>query len=120
MRAVQVDHFESGLRRALDRGVLVAAVTHGEQGVHWIESAAPGALRHCPAFPVVAVDPLAAGDVFHGAYALALAEGSNVGEAMRFAAAAAAIKCSRPGGRSGTPLRQEVDAFLAAGPALRA
>jgi sulfofructose kinase len=51
--------------------------------------------------------------VFHGTYALALAEGLRIGGAMRFAAAAAAIKCSRPGGRSGAPTRHEVDTFLA-------
>jgi sulfofructose kinase len=43
---------------------------------------------------------------------LALAEGLRIGDAMRFAAAAAAIKCSRPGGRSGAPRREEVEALL--------
>lgn len=105
---------ESGLARVLDRGARVAAVTKGGEGVRWIEASRPGDLRACPAFAVTAVDTLAAGDVFHGAYALALAEGGDVEGAMRFAAAAAAIKCSRPGGRNGAPLREEVDAFLAA------
>jgi sulfofructose kinase len=50
--------------------------------------------------------------VFHGAYTLALAEGRLIGEAIRFAAAAAAIKCSRPGGRGGAPNRQEVEMLL--------
>ena len=104
---------EAGLRRLLGYGARVAAVTQGEAGVLWIESAAPQEIRRCPAFPVDTVDTLAAGDVFHGAYALALAEGQRVGEAMRFAAAAAAIKCSRRGGRSGAPSRSEVEALLA-------
>jgi sulfofructose kinase len=107
------DDGESGLRRALDAGARMAAVTRGEAGVFWMEASAPKEVLRCPAYSVDTVDTLAAGDVFHGAYALALAEGRHIGEALRFAAAAAAIKCSRTGGRSGAPLRGEVDAFLA-------
>ena len=59
------------------------------------------------------VDPLGAGDVFHGALALALAEGVATAQAVRFASAAAAIKVTRFGGRSGAPTRAEVDQFLA-------
>ena len=47
------------------------------------------------------------------AFALALAEGCDLDQAMRFAVAAAALKCTRFGGISGTPTRREVDAFLA-------
>jgi sulfofructose kinase len=96
----------------LEHGAVMAAVTRGAAGVDWIEAAAPGKEMHCPAFPVATVDTLGAGDVFHGAYTLALAEGRLIGEAIRFAAAAAAIKCSRPGGRSGAPNRQEVETLL--------
>jgi sulfofructose kinase len=81
--------------------------------VLWFEAAAPDEVLRCHAFAVDTVDTLAAGDVFHGAYALALAESWRIGDAIRFAAAAAAIKCSRAGGRSGAPARGEVQAFLA-------
>ena len=74
-----------------------------------------GTIAHIPAFVVETVDTLGAGDVWHGAFALALAEGQGAREAIRFASAAAAIKCTRFGGRAGAPTRQEVDAFLAAG-----
>lgn len=104
---------EAGLRRALEAGARVSAVTRGEAGVFWLEAGARHALHHCPAFEVSAIDTLAAGDVFHGAYALSIAEGAAVAEAMRFASAAAAIKCTRPGGRAGAPTRAEVEAFLA-------
>ncbi|MEX0959358.1 MAG: PfkB family carbohydrate kinase [Burkholderiales bacterium] len=103
---------EGGLRRVLAKGARVAAVTRGAAGVFWVEGDAPHELRHCPAFDVTVVDTLAAGDVFHGAYALAIAEGRRTGDAMRFASAAAAIKCSRPGGRGGAPTRSEVEAVL--------
>ena len=81
------------------------AVTAGERGVFW-----PGG--HQPAFKVDAVDTLAAGDVFHGSFAFGLAEGWAVGDIIRFASAAAAIKCTRFGGRLGAPTRAEVEAFL--------
>jgi len=108
-----------GLRKALNAGARVAAVTCGEAGVLWIEADAPQHLRHCPAFPVLAVDTLAAGDVFHGAYALAISERQTTEQAIRFGAAAAAIKCSRPGGRQGAPTREEVELLLAACPQRR-
>lgn len=85
------------------------AVTGGAEGVRWL---AGGELGHLPAFEVEVVDTLGAGDVFHGACALALAEGQEVRDAMRFAAAAAALKCTRFGGRAGTPARDEVERLL--------
>jgi sulfofructose kinase len=103
---------EDGLHKALQKGARVAAVTRGAAGVSWIDSETSGKLRHLPAHAVDVVDTLAAGDVFHGAYALALAEGRSPEEAMQFANAAAAIKCTRPGGRKGAPGREEVEAFL--------
>ncbi|MDR0440933.1 MAG: PfkB family carbohydrate kinase, partial [Candidatus Accumulibacter sp.] len=62
---------------------------------------------------VKVVDTLAAGDVFHGAFALALVEGKNIEDAARFACAAASLKCTRFGGRLGCPTRAEVEEFLA-------
>jgi sulfofructose kinase len=86
------------------------AVTNGPEPILWLEQ---GEVRGLAAFPVEAVDTLGAGDTFHGAFALALAEGHDLLSAMRFAAAAAALKCTRFGGISGTPARAEVEAFLA-------
>jgi sulfofructose kinase len=85
------------------------SVTNGEEGGFFWEN---GRVAHMPAFPVATVDTLGAGDTWHGAFALALAEGATERAAMRFAAAAAAIKCTRFGGREGMPTRAEVDAFL--------
>ena len=65
--------------------------------------------------PIKAIDTLGAGDVFHGACVLMLAEGRDFEQALRFSAAAAAIKCTRFGGVAGAPSRQEVEAFLASG-----
>jgi sugar/nucleoside kinase (ribokinase family) len=86
------------------------AVTDGPGDVLWIDA---GEVRRLPVFAIEAVDTLGAGDTFHGGFGLALAEGRDVVAAMRFAAAAAALKCTRFGGISGTPRREEVEAFLA-------
>lgn len=100
-----------GLRRAARTRPNFLAVTDGSNGVHALEN---GLIRHYPAFPVKAVDTLGAGDVWHGAFTLALAEGMAADAAIPFASAAAAIKCTRPGGGSGAPDRREVEGFLAA------
>jgi sulfofructose kinase len=86
------------------------AVTLGKEGVLFLDK---GEVAHIPAFAVETVDTLGAGDVWHGAFALALAEGQDERRAIRFASAAAAIKCTRFGGRTGAPGRAEVESFLA-------
>ncbi|MFG5410291.1 PfkB family carbohydrate kinase [Piscinibacter sakaiensis] len=48
-------------------------------------------------------DTTGAGDVFHGALALALGARAAVAESFRFAAAVAALKCMQAGGRAGVP-----------------
>src|SRR3954466_2563470 len=86
------------------------AVTDGANDVLWLSN---GELRQVPAFTVDVVDTLGAGDTFHGAFTLMLAEAKSEREAMRFSAAAAALKCSRYGGILGAPTRAEVETFLA-------
>ena len=91
------------------------AVTNGPGDVLWRDGET---LRHSPVFELdAAVDTLGAGDVFHGAFTLALAEGREIVAAMRFAAAAAGLKCRRLGGSTAAPYRAEVEAFLAGNPA---
>ena len=68
-------------------------------------------LRKAVAAP--ADDTLAAGDVFHGAFTLALIEREDAVAAMRFAAAAAGVKCTRFGGSATAPTRAEAEALLA-------
>jgi sugar/nucleoside kinase (ribokinase family) len=85
------------------------AITDGAAGYYWLDR---GEVSHGQAFKVDVVDTLGAGDVFHGAFTLRLAETGDEVEAMRFAAAAAAIKCTRFGGTTGAATREEVDSFL--------
>ena len=89
------------------------AVTGGAAGSWWHDRSA-GCVRHIAAPKVKAVDTLAAGDVFHGAFAVGLAEAMPIEQALRFASAAAALKCQRFGGRLGAPDRAETMAMVAA------
>ena len=72
-------------------------------------------LNTSPAFPVHTVDTLGAGDVFHGAFALAITEKQELRQALRFASAAAALKCTRFGGAFAAPQRAEVEELLSHG-----
>jgi sugar/nucleoside kinase (ribokinase family) len=104
------DHLGRALIDVAKQTKAFVAVTDGANDVLWL---ADGELRQVPAFKVDVVDTLGAGDTFHGAFTLMLAEGKSEREAMRFSAAAAALKCTRYGGILGAPSRAEVEAFLA-------
>lgn len=104
-----VDDPAEGLAQVADETKTWVAVTLGGAGVRWHDADGP---HHLPAFDVEVVDTVGAGDVFHGALALALAEGREPGPAVRFASAAGALKCTRPGARAGTPSRDEVEEFM--------
>ena len=84
-------------------------VTLGVDGFIWVED---GILRKIYPPQIIAKDTLAAGDVFHGAFAIAVTEGMSIEKAAMFACSAAAIKCSRFGGRKGIPSRHEVEALM--------
>ena len=86
------------------------AGTQGPQGTLWLDDRQT--LQQTPAFPVHTVDTLGAGDVFHGAFALAITEKQDLPQALRFASAAAALKCTRFGGAYAAPQRAEVEALL--------
>jgi len=86
------------------------AGTRGSRGTIWLDEQQN--LQETPAFPVHTVDTLGAGDVFHGALALAITEGQELRAALRFASAAAALKCTRFGGAFAAPQRVEVEQLL--------
>jgi sulfofructose kinase len=106
------------LKQALTAGARMACVTNGAHGAWWM-SQNDFTPQHIPAFAVRATDTLGAGDVFHGAFALAIASGESDADALLYAAAASAVKVQRNGGRTGYPQDAEVRAMLAA-PAARA
>ncbi|WP_421990388.1 PfkB family carbohydrate kinase [Roseococcus sp.] len=96
------------LRKAVSEGVTqMAAVTRGEKSTLWILRGEER-IRETPIFRVTASDTTGAGDVFHGAFALAMAEGMEMEAAIRFSSAAGALR-ARDGA---TAHRAELEAFL--------
>jgi sugar/nucleoside kinase (ribokinase family) len=106
-----VTDLAEGLKRIARHSDAFLAVSNGPGDIVVLER---GVLRTVPVFQIRAVDTLGAGDALHGGFVLALAEGRNTDEALRFGSAVAGIKCSRIGGSAGAPTRAEVETFLAA------
>jgi sulfofructose kinase len=107
----RTDDLAAGLNRMATFTDAFLAVTNGPKPVLWRDGTS---VREEPVFAIEAVDTLGAGDIFHGAFALALVERREIAGALRFAAAAAGIKCARFGGSTAAPWRAEVEALLAA------
>ncbi|PSW15469.1 ribokinase [Photobacterium rosenbergii] len=84
-------------------------VTVGSKGCYWFENEE---LCHQSGVKVDVVDTTGAGDVFHGALAVAVAEAMPARESVIFSNTVAAIKCTKRGGREGIPTRSEVDSQL--------
>ncbi|MFO0910468.1 MAG: PfkB family carbohydrate kinase [Isosphaeraceae bacterium] len=97
-----------------NRNRSVAVVTAGAEGCWMAVGDDPNSLHHQPAFCVEVVDTTGCGDVFHGVYAAALAEGRPLAERVSLAAAAAALNAAL----ARIPDRLEIETFLNAGPAV--
>ena len=82
-------------------------LTDGPQGSYAADSR--GHVLHVPAFDTPVVDTTGCGDAFHGAYAVALARGSELPTRARFASAAAAVVAARAPGEQRTPTQAEID-----------
>jgi len=90
-------------------GCKTVIITLGAEGSY---VAAAGVSDWIRAFKVDAVDTTAAGDIYCGCLAVALAEGRTLADSARFASAAAAISVTRLGAQPSAPFRIEIDAFL--------
>jgi sulfofructose kinase len=102
---------EDRIAHVLTLGPRHVGVTLGADGYLWCEAAGSG---RQPGYRVDVVDTTGAGDAFHGAFSVGLAEGWPIPDIARFACAVAAMKCTRLGSRAGLPSRREVETFLAA------
>lgn len=91
-------------------GVSVAGVTAGAEGSFFHTGEGPFCQR---AYEVEVADTTGAGDAFHGAWAFGMSRGWRPRDCARLAAAVAAMKCRRLGGRSGLPTMDETRRFLA-------
>lgn len=99
----------AAMRALRDRTDTLPSMTMGDRGSFWLID---DELRHVPAVPVAISDTTGAGDVFHGAFAAALAEGRSVLPAAEFAAATAALKCQLGNGWKGMPERHAVEHLM--------
>ncbi len=103
------DDYEAALHHIAGATGAWCCVTLGAGGVFYVAANDSG---HIPAFAVDSVDTLGAGDIWHGAFALALGEGRSELQAISFASAAAALKVQRFGGRGAAPTRAELEQFI--------
>jgi ribokinase len=105
---------ESVAQHLLDRGLRAVALKRGSEGAYVATS--DGKAGWVKPYPVDAIDTVAAGDCFNGAFAVALLEGRDPWEAAQFACAASAISVTRRGAQASMPTRADVEAFLAPAP----
>jgi ribokinase len=107
-----VDGVEAATKAAdilLQRGVGSAIVKLGAKGA---VCATEEETFFVPAFPVAAIDTVAAGDAFNGGLAVALAEGLSLQQAVVWGAAAGALASTKPGAQSSMCDRQTFNTFL--------
>ena len=102
---------EQSAAKLLAKGVQGVVLKRGAEGAYVAKN---GIAEWVPAFKVDAIDTVAAGDCFNGAFAVALSEGKDPRVAARFASAAAAISVTRRGAQASMPSRQDVQALLSA------
>ena len=81
-------------------------VTRGEHGAYYF---ADDRLYRVPAPSVPVLDTTGAGDNFHAAFALAVSQGADIHDAVRFSVAVASLSCRKYGGRAGIPDPQEAE-----------
>jgi ribokinase len=93
----------------VDDDARTVVVTCGAEGCYY---ASCGNVRHVPAIDVSVVDTTGCGDVFHGAYAAALARGMELENRIKLATAVAAMKAGRRGGQAGCPSWETVQEFI--------
>lgn len=104
-----LDSLRDAASRLRAKGPRFVIVTLGSQGAIVADERG---MRTVPAFTVEPIDTTAAGDTFCGTLGVALGEGKGLDDAVRFAAAAAALCVTRVGAQPSIPNRPEIDAFL--------
>jgi sugar/nucleoside kinase (ribokinase family) len=101
---------ERALRKVRRRHSGLLCVTLGAQGSMLLDG---DRIHHQPAFPITPVDTTGAGDVFRGAFIVALLRGDAPPDILRFANAAAAVSCTRPGAIDGVPSAADAESLMA-------
>jgi ribokinase len=107
--APEATSLDEAATAVLARGPKVLVVTRGRDGATVYT---PESSFHVPAFPISAVDTVGAGDCFSAGLAVALAEKKPLDEAVKFAAAAAALSTTMHGAQEAMPTREMIEKFL--------
>lgn len=95
----------------LARGVGACVITLGDKGALYRDRSRS---VHVPVISAGKVlDTTGAGDAFNGGFAVALTEGRDVVDAVRFGCATAGISVTRSGTAPAMPARAEIDTLLA-------
>jgi sugar/nucleoside kinase (ribokinase family) len=97
------------LKAIHELGPDTAILTRGAEGYVY---SSPDSRGIGKAFKVDVVDTTGAGDAFHGGFAYGIARGWDTARSAEFAAAVAAIKCTKEGGRTGLPSLAQTHEFL--------
>lgn len=103
-----------GLQKISAHGVKLAVVTDGENGCWYLEQ--DQSVYHLPAYSITAVDSNGAGDIFSGALIQAMNSSQEIGDCIKFASAAAALKSTKIGNTKALPTRVEVQDFINSSP----
>ena len=115
LTGIRVDHDAAAAQASdqlLAKGVQAVILTLGARGAFL---ATKEAKQLVAGFRVKPVDTTAAGDIFNGALAVALAEGKPLADAVRFANAAGALSVTKLGAQPSAPTRREIERFLRTG-----
>jgi len=113
LTGIKVSSAEDAAKAAdvlMDRGVQTVLLTMGARGAY---IATAEFKEIVGGFEVKAVDATAAGDVFNGALAVAIAQNKPIREAVSFANAAAALSVTKLGAQPSAPTKDQIDKFLA-------
>jgi ribokinase len=109
LKVADLNSAQEAAERLREEGVSTVILTLGARGA-FLSSAEES--THIPGYEVEVVDTTAAGDAFVGGLAVALAQGQNLAEAVRYANAAGALAATRLGAQPSLPTRQEVEEFM--------
>ena len=100
-----IDNIERALKTFAQKTEFQTLVTNGEHGCYYIQDKM---IKNIPAIKIKAVDTLAAGDVWHGAFLFKLVKRSSLINSIEFANYIASLKCKKFGGSSGAPFLSEL------------
>ncbi|HEY8783123.1 MAG TPA: ribokinase [Mucilaginibacter sp.] len=106
IKVTDTDSAETAAEALAEKGIETVIITMGAQGAFMLHD---GARHFFPAPVCKAIDTTAAGDVFNGALAVAIAEGKDILEAVPFAIRAASLSVCKMGAQASAPYRDELD-----------